>query len=293
MTSPAANRLGRIGIWTAELNSTEPAHRAQITEAAAELEELGYGTVWLGSGPPLAAVTAVLGATERITAATGILSIWSHEAKDLAAFTAETERRTPGRFVLGLGVSHGPLAPRYAKPYTRMTAYLGELDDAPEPVPAQNRILAALGPRMLRLAAERALGAHPYLVTSGYIAEARSLLGPGALLAPELMVILDTDPDRARATARDALAFYLTLPNYSGNLLRLGFAESDFDGGGSDRLLDALFALGDTEHAAARVGEFLAAGADHVCVQVLSAGGDGVVPSRAAWRELAEALPLG
>ncbi|MER5769140.1 LLM class F420-dependent oxidoreductase [Streptomyces sp. NPDC001985] len=293
MTSPASARLGRIGIWTSALSSTAPGDRTQITEAAAELEALGYGTIWIGASPTLDAVTTVLEATERVTVTTGIISVWSHEARDLAAWTAETEKRAPGRFVLGLGVSHDRFTPQYAKPYTKMTGYLDELDTAPEPVPARNRILAALGPRMLRLSAERALGAHPYLVTAEHTARARSLLGPEALLAPELKVVLDTDLERARATAREGLSFYLDLPNYTGNLIRLGFQESDFDHGGSDRLLDSLFALGSVERATARIEEFLAAGADHVSLQALSPGGQGIAALTPAWRELAGALRLG
>lgn len=292
MTSLEPPQLGRVGIWTSALNSSAPQDRARNADALAELDELGYGTIWVGGSPSLAAVEAVVEATERITVATGVLSIWAHEPRELAAWTAEIEKRAPGRFVLGIGVSHDQFAPQYAKPYSAMVGYLDELDAAPEPVSTGRRVLAALGPRMLRLAAQRALGAHPYLVTPEHTAEARSLLGPDALLAPELTVVLDRDLDRARAIARDGLAFYLTLPNYSDNLLRLGFLESDLVDGGSNRLLDALFALGDVERVEARIEQFHTAGADHVSLQVLTAEDQSTALPTAPWRELASVLAL-
>lgn len=143
---------------------------------------------------------------------------------------------------------------------------------------------------MLKLATDRSLGAHPYLVTTEHTAEAREALGPDALLAPELSVVLDTDLDRARTTARNMLHMYLQLPNYTNNLLRLGFTENDFEGGGSARLLDALFALGDTEHVRARTREYFDAGADHIALQVLTADESGAGLPRAEWRELAAAF---
>jgi probable F420-dependent oxidoreductase len=173
-----------------------------------------------------------------------------------------------------------------------MVSYLDELDElaaAELPVPRERRVLAALGPKMLKLAAERAAGAHPYLVTADHVAQARAELGPDALLAPELGVVLDPDLERGRQTARAALSIYLSLPNYTGNWLRRGFTEADIADGGSDRLVDALFAVGDAEAIRARVDAFHAAGADHVPLQVLTT--DGGLP-RAQWRELAAALPL-
>ncbi|MFE9367117.1 TIGR03620 family F420-dependent LLM class oxidoreductase [Streptomyces sp. NPDC006978] len=233
---------------------------------------------------------AVVAATRTVTVATGILSIWDHTAEEVAAGIAAIGAGSRGRFVLGLGVSHGPMVPQYSKPYSAMVGYLDALDAATPPVGPESRVLAALGPKMLKLATGRALGAHPYLVTAEHTAEARAALGPDALLAPELSVVLDTDTDRARTTARNMLAMYLQLPNYTDNLLRLGFSESDFDGGGSTRLLDALFALGDAGRVKARTQEYLDAGADHVALQVLTAeeGGGGL--PRAEWRELAKAF---
>ncbi|HWU09181.1 MAG TPA: TIGR03620 family F420-dependent LLM class oxidoreductase [Streptomyces sp.] len=289
MTSETHEAFGRVGIWSSALHGsrTDGAGGQAIAEAVTELEELGYGTLWIGGSPSVEDAAAVVAATRTVTVATGILSIWDHSAEEVAARIAAIESAARGRFVLGLGVSHSPMVPQYTKPYSAMVAYLDALDAATPPVEPGHRVLAALGPKMLRLASGRTLGAHPYLVTAEHTAEARTALGPGALLAPELSVVLDTDVDRARTTARNMLAMYLQLPNYTANLLRLGFAESDFDDGGSIRLLDALFALGDAERVEARTREYLDAGADHVALQVLTAeeGGGGL--PRAEWRELA------
>ncbi|MFB4426797.1 LLM class F420-dependent oxidoreductase [Streptomyces sp. QL37] len=290
MTSETRETFGRVGIWSGALHAsrTDDAGRDAIAEAVAELEELKYGTLWIGGSPSVDDAAAVVSATRTVTVATGILSIWDHPAEEVAARVAAIDASADGRFVLGLGVSHGPMVPQYTKPYSEMVAYLDSLDAANPPVGPGRRVLAALGPKMLKLATDRALGAHPYLVTAEHTAEARTALGPDALLAPELSVVLDTDTDRARTTARSMLAMYLQLPNYTDNLLRLGFAESDFDGGGSVRLLDALFALGDAERVKARTQEYLDAGADHVALQILTADEGGGGLPRAEWRELAE-----
>lgn len=292
MTSSTHQAFGRVGIWSSALHGsrTDDAGRKAIAEAVAELEELGYGTIWVGGSPSPDDAAAVVAATRTVTVATGILNIWSHTAEEVAARIAAVDEAARGRFVLGLGVSHGPLVPQYAKPYSAMVGYLDALDAATPPVEPGERVLAALGPKMLKLAADRALGAHPYLVTTEHTAEARETLGPDALLAPELTVVLDTDRDRARTTARNMLDMYLQLPNYTANLLRLGFAESDFADGGSVRLLDALFALGDAKHVTSRTREYLDAGADHVALQVLTADEGGSGLPRAQWRELAEAF---
>ncbi|APY90191.1 TIGR03620 family F420-dependent LLM class oxidoreductase [Streptomyces alfalfae] len=292
MTSETHSAFGRIGIWSGALHGSrvDEAGRKEIAEAVAELEELGYGTLWIGGSPSPDDAAAVVAATRTVTVATGILSIWDHTAEDVAARIAAVEASARGRFVLGLGVSHGPMVPQYTKPYSSMVAYLDALDAAKPPVSSGHRVLAALGPKMLRLSADRALGAHPYLVTAEHTAEAREALGPDALLAPELTVVPDTDLDRARTTARKMLEMYLQLPNYTDNLLRLGFEENDFDDGGSDRLLDALFALGDTERVKTRTQEYLDAGADHVALQVLTAEGGGATLPRTEWRRLAEAF---
>lgn len=289
------SRLGRIGIWsgawTQALRSGGPTLTSEFSDAAAELDALGYGTLWLGGSPPVTYAEPLLQATARMIVATGILSIWEHEAAEVAAQRAEVERKYPGRFMLGLGVSHSGFTEGYTHPYSAMKEYLSALDSAAEPVPVQGRMLAALGPKMLALSRDRAAGAHPYLVTVEHTAHAREILGADALLAPEFKAVLDTNPDSARAAARAYLDFYLKLPNYTNNLLRSGFTEEDLRDGGSDRLLDAVFAMGDAATVARRADAYLAAGADHLAVQVVTDDPRRGLP-REQWRRLAEALPL-
>ncbi|MDW6061420.1 LLM class F420-dependent oxidoreductase [Streptomyces sp. FXJ1.4098] len=287
-----ATTLGRTGIWTGALRTTDPADHGAIRDAAAEVDELGYGALWLGGSPSPDQAAFLLEATSRTTVATGILSIWGHEAAYVAERHAALDAAHGGRFLLGLGVSHGHMVKQYARPYTAMREYLDALDAAPIPVPASRRVLAALGPKMLRLSRDRAAGAHPYLVTPEFTAEAREILGDGPLLAPDLKVVLEPDLDRARATARAYLSHYLPMPNYTNNLLRLGFTEDDFRDGGSDHLVSSVFALGDAETIRRRVDEYLAAGADHLAVQVVTDDPLNNIPL-AEWRTLAEALPLG
>ncbi|MFB8088284.1 LLM class F420-dependent oxidoreductase [Streptomyces sp. NPDC055992] len=292
MTSETRETFGRVGIWNGALHPSrvDADGKKAIEEAVAEIEALGYGTLWLGSSPSPDDAAAIVDATSAITVATGILSIWNHTAEEVAARISAIDAHARGRFVLGLGVSHDALAPQYAKPYSAMVAYLDALDAADPSVGSGHRVLAALGPKMLKLASDRALGAHPYLVTAAHTAEARQALGPDALLAPELSVVLDTDLDRARDTARAMLAMYLKLPNYTGNLLRLGFTESDFEDGGSARLLEALFALGDAERVKARANEYFDAGANHVALQVVTADRGKTGLPLAEYRELADAF---
>ncbi len=292
MAQRQRERIGRLGLWTGAwvYAQAENAWTPEYDEAAAEAEELGFGALWLGSSPSVGQAARVLDATRHITVATGILSIWDHTPSDVAAQTAEFARAHPGRFLLGLGVSHSALAKEYARPYSAMRDYLDGLDAAPDPVPADDRVLAALGPKMLDLAKTRSAGAHPYLVTAEHTAFAREHLGPDALLAPELKVVLDADRDRATATARDYLARYLALPNYTSNLLRSGFTEDDLRDGGSDRLLDAVYAIGEEDAVAAKVEEFYAAGADHVALQAVTAGATRTSLPREEWRRLAAAL---
>ncbi|MFE7751140.1 LLM class F420-dependent oxidoreductase [Streptomyces sp. NPDC057428] len=289
MTSETRTEFGRVGIWSSALHGSraDDSGRRAIAEAVAELEDLGYGTLWIGGSPSPDDAAAIVSATSEVTVATGIVSIWDHTAEEAAASIEALDPAERRRFVLGLGVSHGPMVPQYAKPYSAMVSYLDALDAAGPAVQPGRRVLAALGPKMLKLAADRALGAHPYLVTADHTAEARRSLGPDALLAPELSVVLDTDIDRARTTARNMLAMYLQLPNYTDNLLRLGFAKSDFESGGSVRLLDALFALGDAEQVKARAREYYDAGADHIAFQVLTADEGGSDLPMREWRQLA------
>ncbi|MFF4605147.1 LLM class F420-dependent oxidoreductase [Streptomyces sp. NPDC001339] len=284
--------LGPIGIWSSWFRSDDPAEAGQIREAAAALEDMGFAALWIGGSPGFDHAARLLAATNRVVVATSILSIWQYEAADVAAREAALDPADRERFLLGLGVSHARFATRYARPYSAMQDYLTGLDSAPMPVPAERRVLAAIGPKMLGLARDRAAGAIPYLVTPEFTAQAREILGQQPFLGPEMKVVLDADLPRARHTARDYLASYLALPNYTNSLKRAGYTEEDFAGGGSDRLLDALVALGDVERIRTRVAEFHKAGADHVAVQVVLPQGQGYHQLLAQWRELAQALPL-
>ncbi|MFJ4437746.1 LLM class F420-dependent oxidoreductase [Streptomyces sp. NPDC088923] len=278
--------IGRIGIWNTLLSKGDPIAQ----EATGELEELGYGAVWLGGSSSVTGAAALVAATSRITVANGILSIWQHTAEDVAAQAADLEEAHPDRYLLGLGASHAPAVKNYHKPYSTMVAYLDALDAAPRPVPAARRVLAALGPKMLKLAGTRAAGAHPYLVTPQHTAEAREILGQGPLLAPEVKVVLSENAERARTIGRQVLDMYLKLPNYTNNWLRLGFTEEDFRAGGSDRLVDANVIWGSPETVRGRIAEYHEAGADHVAVQLLDGQTDSL--PRAGWRELAGVLEL-
>jgi probable F420-dependent oxidoreductase len=279
-------RLGRIGVWARELRFHPDA--GEIADAASELEELGYGTLWIPDvgGDVFGAVDLLLDATTTTTVATGILNIWTQPAAEVAPATMR--RAQSGRFALGLGASHAALIDRYDKPLTAMRGYLDALDTAEPPVPVGERLLAALGPKMLELSGTRAAGAHPYLVPVEHTRLARGILGPDPVLAPELAVVLDADHERGMQRAREHVAGYLELPNYANNLRRLDFAEEDLADGGSDRLVEALVAVGDAETIAARVAEHLEAGADHVCIQAVGPMGQPL--PRETWRGLAQAV---
>jgi probable F420-dependent oxidoreductase len=284
--------LGPLGIWSGELRFARD--RGAAREAAAELDALGFGALWLpggtGTGAPLLDVAGeILDAAPRAVVATGVLSIWVQDAASAGAAQARLRERHPGRFLLGLGSSHAELLDdpgareRLARPFTEMSRYLDELDVAC-PGAQGERVLAALRPRMLGLARDRCLGSHPYLVTPDHTAAAREVLGAGPLLGPEQTVVLETDPARAREIARAFLATYLGLPNYMGNLLRFGFDESDLRDGGSDRFVDAVVGWGDEAAIASRIAAHREAGADHVALQVL-AGRRGLPLEE--WRRLA------
>ncbi|MDL9936696.1 LLM class F420-dependent oxidoreductase [Gordonia sp. ABSL1-1] len=238
-------------------------------EEVAQVEELGYGAIWLGGSPKhLGPIRKVLAATKDITVATGIVNIWNTDAAAIADDFLALEADFPGRFYLGIGAGHPEATAEYTRPYDGVSGYLDVLDE--KGVPAQRRILAALGPRMLALSAERALGAHPYLTPPAHTAVARQVLGDGVLLAPEHKVVLDTDPEAARAVGRPPVDQpYLHLRNYTNNLKRLGYTDADIENGGSDALIDALVAHGDATTVRAALDAHLAAGADHVAVQVL------------------------
>lgn len=283
-------QLSGTGIWSSTLRYGDLGPSA---EAAAELESLGYSALWLPDigGDVFTPLANALAATSTITVATGILNIWMHEPDEVTARRRDLIDEHGPRFLLGLGVSHAPLidlaeAGRYTKPLARMRGYLDGLDAAPDAMPSGDRVLAALGPKMLELARTRAGGAHPYLVTPEHTAVAREALGSGPLLAPEQAVVLETDPERARSLARTHLAGYLGLPNYANNWFRSGFSPDDTADGGSDRLVDALVVWGDEAAIRSRVDEHRNAGADHVCIQVLS---EDTLP-RDDWRRLAPAL---
>ena len=267
--------LTATGVWAAPLRYGDPSAAA---DAAAELEALGYGAIWVPDvgGDVFGSVENLLGATSSLTVATGILNLWMHEPEDASSEHARLTKAHGHRFLMGIGVSHAPLIDssepgRYTKPLSRMRAYLDGLDAAPVPVAVEDRVLAALGPKMLDLAGERAAGTHPYLVTPEHTAVAREALGSGKLVAPEQAVVLATDPVEARAIARSHLAGYLGLPNYTNNWKRFGFTDDDIADGGSDRLVDAFVAWGDEDAIVDRVQAHRDAGADHVCVQVLTA----------------------
>jgi probable F420-dependent oxidoreductase len=287
MTDFLKDRVGRHGIWSIGLRAEEPGRRAELAEAVAELEQLGYGAVWLGSNSTARNARPLIEATSKITVGTSIQSIWQAEAASAAAEFTDVEAAHPGRFVLGLGVSHARLSDRYRRPLDALNAYLDTLDAAG--VPADRRLVAALGPKSLELTRERAAGSVPYLVTTEHTAHAREILGQSPLLAPELKVVLESDPTRARTLARGSLAPYLGLPNYTNNFLRHGFTEADFTDGGSDRLVDAVFAWGDDDAIRARVDAFHQAGADHVALQVVDGNARQTLP-REAWRRLAALL---
>lgn len=268
MTERARDHLGRLGVWRW--------HGGPAPEIAAGLERLGFGAIWLGGSPggDLAAVEAVLDATSTLTVATGIVNVWQDpDPAVVAASFARIEARHPGRFLLGVGVGHPEVTKEYARPYETLARYVDGL--LAGGVPADSLVLAALGPRVLRLAAEKTAGAHPYLVPPEYTRQAREILGAGPLLAPEQKVVLEPDAEKARAIGRPKVQFpYLAAVNYLNNLRRLGWSEKDLAEGGSDALIDALVARGTDDEVAERVSAHLDAGADHVCVQLLTGSQD-------------------
>ena len=255
--------LGKVGIWRLPSGLTP--------EITAEAEVLGYGAIWLGGSPDgdLGVVDQLLDATDHIAVGTSIVNVWKDDAATVAASWHRISARYPDRFLLGIGIGHPEATQEYQRPYDKLVSYLDELDELK--VPASGRALAALGPRVLRLSAERSAGALPYLVTPEHTRQARQVLGPEALLAPEQKLVLETDPERARAIGRPRVQNpYLNLANYLSNLRRLGWTDADLADGGSDALIDALAVHGDAAAIARGVTAHLEAGADHVAVQVLN-----------------------
>ena len=281
MSQQAREQLGRFGIWRGE--------RQVTPDLAATIEDLGFGALWLGSARgDLAAAEEFLAATTSLIVATGIVNMWQYEAHDVAASFRRVEERFPGRFLLGVGAGHPEMVQQYARPYGTLARYVDTL--LGDGVPAGSLVLAALGPKVLRLAAERTAGAHPYLVTPGYTGQARTILGAGPLLAPEQKVVLGTDPGQARAIGRPRVEKpYLGLANYTANLRRLGWTDADLSGGGSDALIDALVAHGSAAQVVARLTEHLDAGADHVSIQLLTEPG---ADPADGYRELAQTIGL-
>jgi probable F420-dependent oxidoreductase len=260
---PDREQLGRFGVWRVA---------GQLTaDLASGIEACGFGTLWIGSSPPgdLILPQSLLAATTSLTVATGIVNIWQDDAEVVAESFRRVDARFPGRFLLGVGAGHPEATRQYARPYDALAGYVDAL--LAGGVPAGSIVLAALGPKVLRLAADRTAGAFPYLVTPEYTRQARAFIGPGPLLAVEHKAVLDTDPERALAVGRPRVQYpYLGLTNYTSNLRRLGWTEADLSDGGSDALIDALVAHGTPDAIAARLTEHLDAGADHVCVQLLT-----------------------
>jgi len=268
--------LGPVGFWTFQLDAQSAARERELVS---EVEELGFRAVWipegLGSKEAFAHAGILLSGTSQIVVATGIASIWARDAMAMSNGSRALAEAYPGRFLLGMGVSHEPRAIErghlWERPWSKMRAYLDAMDSAaaPKAVSPAPRVLAALGPKMLALAAERAMGAHPYFVTVEHTARAREILGPDKFLSPEQTVVLETDPGEARAIARKFMGNYLFLPNYSNNLRRMGWGEEDMAEPYSDRFVDAVVALGDVDAIRRRVEEHREAGADHVTLQIL------------------------
>jgi probable F420-dependent oxidoreductase len=263
--------LGRFGVWT--FGAPEP-------EQAVEIEKLGYGALWVGGSPAgdLAFVEPILEKTETLQVATGIVNVWTAKAEQVAESYHRIEGAYPGRFLLGIGIGHPEHTDEYRKPYDVLVEYLDALDAAK--VPTSRRVVAALGPKVLQLAAKRSAGAHPYLTTPEHTAQAHDLIGNTVFLAPEHKVVLTRDAAQARAIGRKTVDFYLTLSNYLNNWKRLGFTDADIAKPGSDKLIDAVVAHGTPEAIAARLTEHLDAGADHVAIQVLG-GKDALLPTLA------------
>ena len=300
MEKPSEFGLGRVGIWTSALD-LQPMSKAK--EAVIELEELGFRCIWVPEAvlrEPFASCGVLLEATKKITMATGIASMYARSAATMNAGWKTLTESFGNRFLLGIGASHEHLVEKlhktsYDKPYSAMVEYLTAMDNAlffgAAPTVAPRRVLAALGSKMLKLSAEMGIGAHPYFVPVEHTSFARQILGPDALLAPEVAVVFDTNPQTARETARKFMLTYNRLPNYANNLLRLGWKQEDIAGPDkmpSDKMVDAIVAWGTLETITERIKAHLDAGASHVSVQVLVA--DQLVLPMSQWRELATVL---
>jgi probable F420-dependent oxidoreductase len=269
--------LGTIGIWR---------RHQEGLGGVREIEALGFGTLWLGGSPSLADARPFLEQCSSLTVATGILNLWRHAPADVAAGHGRLRDEFGDRFILGVGVGHPEVTSNYRRPLATMRAFFDALDAAERPVPRDERVAAALGPKMLDLAAERSLGAHPYLTTPEHTGFARERVGPSALVAPEVAVVVEPDVERGREKARAYAAPYLRLRNYTTNLLRHGFTERDLESCGSDRLIDAVVPHGSAGEVADAVRAHLDAGANHVCLQPVGHGGVPIEDYRALARVL-------
>jgi probable F420-dependent oxidoreductase len=265
--------LGRIGIWHSRSKGGPG--------VAAEIEALGYGAFWLGGSPSVEQARAYVEASTTIPVITGILNVWQHDPADVAREHAKLTADHPDRFVLGIGIGHPEATSDYTRPLTTMRDFFDGLDAAETPVPKEQRLAAALGPKMLDLAKERSLGTHPYFIDVQHTRFARERVGPGTLVAPEVAVVIEEDPETARKLAREYAALYLGLRNYTGNLLKFGYTERDFEGGGSDRLIDTVIPHGSAGKVAEAIHAHFEAGADHVCLQPLGHGDEPLEDFRA------------
>ena len=274
--------VGTIGVWA----SYRQFGVERAGEAAKLAEQLGFGAWWLGGSPHVPDLRPLLEATSALVAATGILNVWSNDPGQTAAADAAVRADFPGRLMLGIGIGHPEATNAYRAPRSTMRAFLDGLDASATPPPSDQRCLAALGPKMLDLAGERTAGTHTYFVPAAHTSFARGRLGSGKLVAPELACVVDTDPARAKAVAREYAKLYLGLRNYTQNLLRFGFTEADLADGGSDRLIDAVIPQGSAEQIAEVARAHLQAGANHVCLQPLGEEG---IPRR-SWTALAKVL---
>ena len=282
MTAQWRDQIGRFGVWRPAAQTTP--------DIAVGLEALGYGAVWLGGSPSgdLAIVDRLLGAASNLTVGTSVVNMWQDDAATVAQSFARIEARFPHRFILGVGAGHPEATAEYASPYRTLSTYVSQLLEAG--VPQESVVLAALGPKVLSLARDRTGGAIPYLVTPAHTKLAREILGSDRLLAPEQKFVLSTDLAEARSLARRRVSNpCLSLVNYTANLRRLGFTDQDLADGGSDALVDALVAHGSSDQVAAQLFAHLDAGADHVCVQLLTGSDTDPMP---AYAELAGALGL-
>jgi probable F420-dependent oxidoreductase len=274
--------LGRYGVWTTYVAIGED----NAAEAAALVQDLGFGTLWLGGSPRLPTVRPLLTGADRITVATGIVNVWSYDPTDLAAEYAQLTPDFGDRLLVGIGIGHPEATSDYRRPLSTMRTFLDGLDEAPSPLPADRRCLAALRPKMLAVAAGRSRGAHTYFVPVDHTRAARQLLGPTPLVATELACVIDSDPSSAREKARAYARRYLSLTNYTQNLREFGFTDQDFADGGSDRLIDAIIPHGTAEQIGAVAEAHRQAGANHVCLQPVGVTG---LP-RAEWTALAKTL---